>query len=156
MGMPENVKTDADFPIPETMKAWVLGDPGQLTLEDKPVPIPVKAEVLVRIDAVAICATDLEIVLKEGRNREIRRLLARLGHKVQKLVRIAVGPVRLGDLPRGAVRPLTTAELRALRRAADPARGQQVAAGRGADHVARKTGGRRARSQQKGKPRGPR
>ncbi len=62
MAMPDNVKTDADYPIPETMKAWVLGDPGELTLEDKPVPVPAKAEVLVRIDAVAICATDLEII----------------------------------------------------------------------------------------------
>ena len=56
------VKTSKDFPIPDTMKAWVLGDPGQLTLKDKPVPVPRKAEVLVRIDAVAICATDLEII----------------------------------------------------------------------------------------------
>ncbi len=62
MTMPANVKTSADHPIPETMKAWVLGDPGELKLEDKPVPAPSKAEVLVRIDAVAICATDLEII----------------------------------------------------------------------------------------------
>jgi len=62
MPMHENVKTSPDFPIPETMKAWVLGDPGQLTLQEKPVPTPEKAEVLVRIDAVAICATDLEII----------------------------------------------------------------------------------------------
>ncbi len=62
MAMPENVKTDQDYPIPATMKAWVLGDPGQLTLDDKPVPVPGRAEVLVRIDAVAICATDLEII----------------------------------------------------------------------------------------------
>jgi L-iditol 2-dehydrogenase len=60
--MPDNVKTSSDFPIPENMKAWVLGDPGELTLEEKPVPAPSKAEVLVRIDAVAICATDLEII----------------------------------------------------------------------------------------------
>ena len=44
------------------MKAWVLGDPGELKLDHKPVPVPKKAEVLVRIDAVAICATDLEII----------------------------------------------------------------------------------------------
>lgn len=62
MAMPENVKTDSNYPIPETMKAWVLGDPGELTLTDKPIPAPKKAEVLVRIDAVAICATDLEII----------------------------------------------------------------------------------------------
>ncbi len=62
MTMPENVKTSTEFPVPETMKAWVLGDPGEITLEDKPVPVPGPAHVLVRIDAVAICATDLEII----------------------------------------------------------------------------------------------
>lgn len=62
MYAPTGVKTSPDFPIPEKMKAWVLGDPGQLTLIDKTVPVPKKAEVLVRIDAVAICATDLEII----------------------------------------------------------------------------------------------
>lgn len=62
MAMPANVKTSPDYPVPETMKAWVLGDPGELTLTDKQVPVPGKAEVLVRIDAVAICATDLEII----------------------------------------------------------------------------------------------
>lgn len=62
MAMPSNVKTSPNFPIPETMKAWVLGSPGEITLKDKPVPAPKKAEVLVRIDAVAICATDLEII----------------------------------------------------------------------------------------------
>jgi len=60
MYAPAGVKTNAEFPLPDTMKAWVLGDPGQLSLADKPVPVPAKAEVLVRIDAVAICATDLE------------------------------------------------------------------------------------------------
>jgi L-iditol 2-dehydrogenase len=56
------VKTSPEFPIPATMQAWVLQDPGQLALVAKPVPIPRRAEVLIRIDAVAICATDLEII----------------------------------------------------------------------------------------------
>ncbi len=56
------VKTSDNFPVPETMRAWVLGDPDELNLVDKPVPVPGKAEVLVRIDAVAICATDLEVI----------------------------------------------------------------------------------------------
>ncbi|MEH2488367.1 zinc-dependent alcohol dehydrogenase [Bradyrhizobium sp. AZCC 2230] len=56
------VRTSTDMPIPDMMKAWVLGDPGQLRLSEKPVPMPKRAEVLVRIDAVAICATDLEII----------------------------------------------------------------------------------------------
>jgi len=62
MAMPTNVKTDPEYPLPATMKAWVLGAPGEITFEDKPVPVPARAEVLVRIDAVAICATDLEII----------------------------------------------------------------------------------------------
>jgi 2-desacetyl-2-hydroxyethyl bacteriochlorophyllide A dehydrogenase len=64
MKMSPGVKTSPEFPIPDLMKAWVLGDPGELTLKDKPVPAPKKAEVLVRIDAVAICATDLENIYR--------------------------------------------------------------------------------------------
>jgi L-iditol 2-dehydrogenase len=62
MYAPAGVTTRADFPIPGTMKAWVLGDPGELKVTDKPVPVPKRAEVLVRIDAAAICATDLEVI----------------------------------------------------------------------------------------------
>ena len=61
-------------------------------------------------------STVLEMVLREGKNREIRRILARVGHKVLRLTRIAVGPVRLGSLPTGAVRRLTHEEIKALRR----------------------------------------
>ncbi len=57
----------------------------------------------------------LEMVLDEGRNREVRRMLAKVGHKVQRLTRIAVGPIRLGEMPRGAVRRLTPVEIRKLR-----------------------------------------
>lgn len=56
------VTTSQDMPVPGEMRAWVLGDPEQLSLAIKPVPAPGKAEALVRIDAVAICATDLEIL----------------------------------------------------------------------------------------------
>ena len=58
----------------------------------------------------------LEVVLSEGRNREIRRMLAQVGHKVQQLTRTAIGPLRLGDLPTGAYRELTREEVRKLRR----------------------------------------
>jgi L-iditol 2-dehydrogenase len=54
-----------EYPIPKTMKAWVLGKPEELMLVEKPVPEPGAAEVLVRIDAIAVCATDIEI-LKHG------------------------------------------------------------------------------------------
>jgi L-iditol 2-dehydrogenase len=51
-----------EYPIPKTMKAWVLGDPEELILVEKPVPEPGPAEVLVRVDAIAVCATDIEIL----------------------------------------------------------------------------------------------
>jgi 23S rRNA pseudouridine2605 synthase len=78
------------------------------------------AEGLVRVDGATILkakkkATDMEIRLREGKNREIRRILARFGHKVQTLRRIAIGPLRLGDMPAGAYRTLTREEIEKLR-----------------------------------------
>jgi pseudouridine synthase len=59
----------------------------------------------------------LEIRLREGRNREIRRILARLGHKVVKLKRVAIGPVTSRGLKAGSFRTLSQNEIRALSRA---------------------------------------
>jgi len=59
----------------------------------------------------------LEIVLDEGRNREVRRLLARIGHKVMRLTRVAIGPLRLANLPSGESRPLAREEVEELYRA---------------------------------------
>ena len=50
------------FAIPQSMQAWVLGGADELRLVEKPVPEPEAAEVLVRIDAIAVCATDIEIM----------------------------------------------------------------------------------------------
>jgi 23S rRNA pseudouridine2605 synthase len=63
-------------------------------------------------------STLVEIVLAEGRNREIRRILARIGHKVERLRRVAIGPLRLAELPIGHSRPLERDELKQLKRAA--------------------------------------
>jgi len=62
--------------------------------------------------------TTLELTLKEGRNRQVRRLLAAVGCPVKRLERVAMGPLRLKGIARGAWRELTRAELQALRRAA--------------------------------------
>jgi 23S rRNA pseudouridine2605 synthase len=63
-------------------------------------------------------STWLEIVLNEGKNREIRRMLARLGHKVMRLKRVAIGPIKLGRLKKGKSRPITRPELELLRKVA--------------------------------------
>jgi 23S rRNA pseudouridine2605 synthase len=56
----------------------------------------------------------LELELLEGQNREIRRLLAKMGHKVQRLERVALGSLQLGDLPVGHYRQLAAHEIASL------------------------------------------
>jgi 23S rRNA pseudouridine2605 synthase len=71
-------------------------------------------------------STWLEIVLSEGKNREIRRMLAKLGHKVMHLKRLSLGPVRLGHLGKGKARRLSPKEVAALRHAAQHRRPDKV------------------------------
>lgn len=56
----------------------------------------------------------LEVVLEEGRNRQIRRLLAAFDINVLRLVRVSIGPLVLGDLPKGQWRELTPGEIQSL------------------------------------------
>lgn len=56
----------------------------------------------------------LEVTLTEGRNRIVRKWVEGMGAKVERLARVSYGPVRLGDLPLGAWRPLTPAEIKAI------------------------------------------
>ena len=69
----------------------------------------------VRVKSAHKQSTVLEIRLREGKNREIRRMLASLGHKVQRLKRVGLGPLKLGKLPQGEARPLEQGELSALK-----------------------------------------
>jgi 23S rRNA pseudouridine2605 synthase len=74
---------------------------------------------LVRVDGFRLVDSSagrvlVEIVLHEGRKHVVRRLLAEVGHPVERLVRTQVGPVRLGDQRPGKLRPLSTQEVGAL------------------------------------------
>ena len=62
-----------------------------------------------------ISATRLRVVLRQGINRQIRRMFHEIGYEVKSLVRIRVGNLRIGDLPRGHWRALTKREVAALK-----------------------------------------
>jgi 23S rRNA pseudouridine2605 synthase len=74
---------------------------------------------LLRVKRVAVLRSGsrncwLEVVLDEGRNRQIRRILEVLGVEVMRLIRVAIGPLQLGELKKGTVRRLTAEEKNAL------------------------------------------
>jgi 23S rRNA pseudouridine2605 synthase len=96
----------------------------------------------------------IEITLTEGRNREIRRLLAKIGHKVRTLKRVSIGPLKLKDLPSGAHRELTSRELTALKKATSgrpPARRKKSLASKakGLDEVQEEKRARREANRKK-------
>ena len=68
-----------------------------------------------KTDALAARGSYVEVRLREGRNRQVRRMLEAVGHPVIALHREAFGPLVLGDLPRGASRPLAEEEVARLK-----------------------------------------
>jgi 23S rRNA pseudouridine2605 synthase len=80
-----------------------------VTLEDGPVEVR-----RARVISTAADRGIVELVIHEGRNRIVRRLLDAIGHPVQRLTRTAVGPVRIGTLKAGTLRELTRDEMGSL------------------------------------------
>lgn len=105
--------------VEKTYRAEVAGLPGAgtlarlrqgLLLDDGPTA-PAQVRLIGRTGADGAC---VELVIHEGRKRQVRRMLAAVGHPVRTLTRLAVGPLTLGDLPEGVWRDLTPDELHAL------------------------------------------
>jgi 23S rRNA pseudouridine2605 synthase len=90
----------------EVSKATVKDLLAGVTLDDGPVTVS-QAKVVTAARDKSI----VELVIHEGRNRIVRRLLDHVGHPVRKLTRTAIGPVQLGTLKPGALRDLTLDEL---------------------------------------------
>jgi 23S rRNA pseudouridine2605 synthase len=116
-----NQLTHPRYGIEKTYQVEVAGqlEPEQLARMRKGVHL---AEGFARVVRVSVKtqhknSTTLDMVLDEGRNREVRRILARVGHKVMRLKRVAIGPLKLGELPPGHFRPLSHREVRELREA---------------------------------------
>ncbi|MDQ6655598.1 MAG: rRNA pseudouridine synthase [Verrucomicrobiota bacterium] len=83
-----------------------------------------------RLDRVtAVKPMLVRVILKQGINRQIRRMFYEVGrYDVKRLVRVRIGSLRLGDLPRGHWRPLTASELRSLDPATKTAAGRKTTA----------------------------
>jgi len=111
-----NRLTHPRFEVPKTYRARLGGGPVRepalqalqqgVELEDGPT-----APALVR----RVGPQELEITIREGRNRQVRRMCEHVGHPVLELQRTRFGPLRLGELAPGEHRPLTAAELGRLR-----------------------------------------
>ncbi|MBM3307011.1 MAG: rRNA pseudouridine synthase [Candidatus Eisenbacteria bacterium] len=96
----------------------VLSEGGRRTLEaGVELDGRTTAPAVVRVLSTSGNVTAAETTIHEGRKRQVRRMFEAVGHRVTRLVRIRLGPLALGDLPSGQWRPLTTAELGALRQA---------------------------------------
>jgi 23S rRNA pseudouridine2605 synthase len=110
--------THPRYEVPKTYRAVVARPPVReralsalragVELDDGP-SLPARVE--------RIGADTLEITLREGRKRQVRRMCEAVGHPVRRLQRIRIGPLELGSLPVGAHRALSADEVDALRRA---------------------------------------
>ncbi len=113
--------THARYGVLKTYVAKVSRRPSEAMLRTLRRGVPLSdgkaAAAKVRVIREAGSKAWVEIAISEGRNRQVRRMLEALGVRVEKLRRVAIGPVELGALPSGGARRLETSELRALSRA---------------------------------------
>lgn len=111
------------FSVPKTYRAEVDGAPTTAALEKlrEGVWLSDGRTGRSRIQVIHRQRTKatLEITLREGRNRQVRRMLAKLGYKVRRLTRIRMGKLSIAKLSPGAFRPLSPAEVHYLRGLAD-------------------------------------
>ena len=98
-------------PTPNTLKRLERG----VALEDGPA-----RAVSARLKESHKGQALVELVMVEGRNREVRRMLAAVGHEVRRLVRTAIGPLTAPELEPGAYRLLNAAEIRRLLESGSP------------------------------------
>jgi len=97
-----------------TTEAIAKAAAGRVVVAGRPV-VPLS----VRVQAGRAGRTLIDVTLAEGRNAVVRKWVAEMGGKVERLARLSYGPIRLGDLKPGEWRPLTPPEIKALYRAID-------------------------------------
>jgi 23S rRNA pseudouridine2605 synthase len=111
--------------VTKTYQAEVAGRPSAAELARLRAGIEIERKVTAPAEVRLLPGTAqregsrVEIVIHEGRKRQVRQMLAAVGHPVRHLLRSAIGPVTLGPLKSGQFRMLTPAEVKALREAAE-------------------------------------
>ncbi|NJL23574.1 MAG: rRNA pseudouridine synthase [Leptolyngbyaceae cyanobacterium SM1_3_5] len=104
--------------IAKTYQVWVEGHPTEVALKQwrQGVMLDDRQTRSAQVEVLRQTATQtfLKIILREGRNRQIRRVAEQLGHPVVSLHRVAIGAIELSDLSLGQVRPLRAAEVEYL------------------------------------------
>lgn len=108
------------FGVPKVYRVWVAGRPSPEALEHLRNGVEVDgrrtAPAKVRLKSGSPYRSKLALVIYEGRKREVRKMLAAVGHPVERLIRTGLGSLRLGELPVGAVRRLSSGEVAELKR----------------------------------------
>ncbi|WP_298866032.1 pseudouridine synthase [uncultured Gimesia sp.] len=107
------------YKVPRTYHVQVVGNPTREKLDELRKGVRFKEGVF-RVSGLKYLrkqgkSTFLELTLHEGQNREIRRMMARIGHKVIQLIRVRFGPLNIGKLKSGEYKRLTDWELKKLR-----------------------------------------
>jgi 23S rRNA pseudouridine2605 synthase len=110
-GVAKTYLAEVAGPVPRAVGRQLLGG---VELDDG----PARVDSFRLVDAVQRTAL-VEVVIHEGRKHIVRRLFDEVGHPVNRLIRTAIGPIRLGDLKPGRTRRLTNAEVAALFKAVD-------------------------------------
>lgn len=110
------------YKVPKVYRVWVSGKPTPEALAQLRAGVMIDgkstAPARVYIKGGDEQRSKLAFVIHEGRKREVRLMCAAVGHPVQRLLRVAMGPLHLGELPEGACRRLSPAEVAELKAAA--------------------------------------
>ncbi len=111
--------THPRFEVPKAYRVWVDGGPvEQRVLQALRDGVKLQDGLTAPAQVRALGRQRLEIAIREGRNRQVRRMCEAVGHPVTRLCRVRFGPLELGDLAGGTHRPLAESEVQALRAAA--------------------------------------
>jgi 23S rRNA pseudouridine2605 synthase len=106
--------TEPEHRVPKTYRVTVSGIPSEEALQRLREGVELPDGRTRPAQVRQLGGNVLEVVLTEGRNRQVRRMLAAVGHRVRRLVRVAVGRYELGDLAPGACRTLSAEDRRLL------------------------------------------